>query len=253
MRLLPLPGVFQPISDSRWLAECIRREPIGPGSSVLDVCTGSGFLAVTAALHGASNVVAVDVSRRAVLSVRLNARLNGVEVRALRGDLFAPIARQRFDLIVSNPPYVPSKDPEPPRRGPERAWDAGPRGRIFIDRIIAEAPAHLNPGGVLLMVQNTLVGEQETAEALRAHGLEVTVAFRHRGSFGPRIAARARWLRAQGLLNGDHDEVLIVRAQASEDYQWTPRMRWASATCSVDARSSIPSSPRAAAESGNTL
>ncbi len=100
------------------------------------------------------------------------------------------------------------------------------------------------------MVQNALVGEQETIEALAGLGLEATVAFRHLGGLGPRLAE----LRAQGRLHSDEDEVLIVRAQAAAaDHQWTPRIRCASATCSVEARSSTPFSPRAAAESGNTL
>jgi release factor glutamine methyltransferase len=252
VRLLPLPGVFQPISDSRWLADKVAREAIGPGSSALDVCTGSGILAVTAALTGAS-VTAVDVSRRAVLSARLNAALNGVKVRALRGDLFQPVAQQRFDLIVSNPPYVPSRAPELPRRGRERAWDAGPRGRVFLDRICAQAGEHLNPGGVVLIVQNAIAGEQETVDALSGSGLATEVVFRDRGSLGPLLSARRQWLLAEGLLTDAHDEVLIVRAQAGSDYQCTPRIRCASATCSVEARSSGSFSPRAAAESGNTL
>src|SRR5437660_1567412 len=107
------------------LADCLAQEPIGTGTRVLDLCTGSGLLALTAALRGASTVVAVDVSRRAVLSAQLNASLNGVTVRALRGDLFAPVRGRRFDLIVSNPPYVPGASSELPRRGAARAWEAG--------------------------------------------------------------------------------------------------------------------------------
>lgn len=217
MRLLPLPGVFQPISDSRWLAECLRRESLGPGSAVLDLCTGSGYLALTAALHGASDVVAVDVSPRAVLAVRVNARLNGVRVRALRGDLFEPLNRERFDVIVSNPPYVPSQAPRLPGSGPARAWEAGPDGRAYLDRICAQAADHLNPGGVLLLVQNAVAGELDTVGTLRSHGLQTGVVARHRGPLGPRLSERAGWLRARGLLKAEHDEVLIVRAQAARD------------------------------------
>src|SRR5579875_2708696 len=119
MRLLPLPGVFQPPSDSYMLADQLTRERLGPGVSVLDLGTGSGHLAVVAALTGAS-VVAVDVSRRAILSVRLT---------ALRSDLFAAVAGRRFDVIVSNPPYLPHPDEQLPRHGLARAIDAGPRGR----------------------------------------------------------------------------------------------------------------------------
>jgi release factor glutamine methyltransferase len=215
MRLLPLPGVFQPPSDSYMLADQLRRERLGPGVSVLDLGTGSGHLAVVAALTGAS-VVAVDVSRRAMLSVRLNALLNGVRVTALRGDLFAAVAGRRFDVIVSNPPYLPHPDEQLPRHGLARAIDAGPRGRAFLDRICAQAADHLTPRGVLLLVHSSVCGERETIEALAAHGLRAEVAFRHRGPLGPILTDRVDWLRAQGmLLPGDEEDVIVVRAIGS--------------------------------------
>ena len=214
MRLLPLPGVFQPPSDSYMLADQLRRERLGPGVNVLDLCTGSGYLAVVAALAG-SPTVAVDVSRRAVLSARLNGLVNGVRVKALRGDLFAPLAGRRFDVIVSNPPYLPHPDEELPERGLARAIDAGPRGRAFLDRICAQVGDHLTPGGVLLLVHSSVCGELETLGALAARGLRADVVYRHRGPLGPRLQARVDWLRAQGmLLEHDEEEVIIVRAQA---------------------------------------
>jgi release factor glutamine methyltransferase len=215
MRLLPLPGVFQPPSDSYMLADQLKRERLGPGVSVLDLGTGSGHLAVVAALAGAS-ATAIDVSRRALLSVRLNALLNGVRVTALRGDLFAPVAGRRFDVIVSNPPYLPHPDHELPQRGLRRAIDAGPRGRAFIDRICAAVGEHLTPGGVLLLVHSTVCGEQETRQALSARGLETEVVYRHRGPLGPILQSRVDWLRSQGmLLPGDQEEVIIFRAIGS--------------------------------------
>jgi len=153
MRLVHAPGVFRPRSDSWMLARALRAERPA-GRRVLDLCTGSGVLAVCAAMAGAHEVAAIDVSRRAVLACRLNARLNGVRVRALRGDLLAPIDGARFDLIVSNPPYVPAEADELPRRGPGRAWEAGRAGRALLDRICAEAPARLAQGGALLLVQS---------------------------------------------------------------------------------------------------
>lgn len=213
MRVLPLPGVFQPLSDSRMLADHLRRERLGPDVRVLDLCTGSGLLALVAATRRAS-VTAIDISRRALLSVRANALLNGVRVTALRGDLFEPVAGQRFDVIVSNPPYLPDPDEDLPNRGLERAWNAGPRGREFVDRICAEAREHLHPGGTLLLIHSSVCGEQETLEALTAGGLEPSVTFRHRGPLGPRLAARVDWLRQCGsLLEDDQEEVIIFRAQ----------------------------------------
>lgn len=69
-------------------------------------------------------------------------------------------------MVFSNPPYVPAPDSRPPSRGPERAWDAGVDGRAVIDRICAEAPALLRPGGVLLMVHSGMFGAEETLDRL---------------------------------------------------------------------------------------
>jgi release factor glutamine methyltransferase len=139
MRLATLPGVFRPLSDSRLLADCMRRE-LSPGAAVADVCTGSGMLAVAAALAGAGRVAAVDVSRRAVLTTLVNARLNRVAVRAVRGDLLSALPGESFDLIVSNPPYVPAEAGDTPARGPARAWDAGWDGRVLLDRLCERVP-----------------------------------------------------------------------------------------------------------------
>lgn len=210
MRLLPLPGVFQPPSDAWMLARAIAAEPLDGDSAVLDLCTGSGVLAIRAAQAGAGRVVAVDVSRRATLAVRGNARLNGVRVDARRGDLFAPVAGERFDLIVANPPYVPGPEDELPERGLARAWEAGPRGRVFLDRICAQAPAHLHPGGRVLLVHSSLCSETETVARLVAAGLRAEVVARQPGPLGPLLSARAPWLRAEGLLGPDEQEELVV-------------------------------------------
>jgi release factor glutamine methyltransferase len=196
------------------LARALRAERLPEGSRVLDVCTGSGLLAVTAALEGAQ-ATAVDVSRRAVLCAGLNARLNGVRVRALRGDLFAAVPAERFDAIVSNPPYLPGDD-ELPTRGPRRAWDAGRDGRAILDRICAEAPEHLEPGGILLIVHSSLCDTEATLSALDARGLRTDVVARHRGALGPLLRARAPLLEARGLLAvGEREEdVVIVRGAA---------------------------------------
>jgi release factor glutamine methyltransferase len=214
VRLLPLPGVFQPPSDARILAGHLETELSRRGMSVLDICTGSGFLALSAAAGGASRVTAVDISRRAVLAVRLNGLVNGLRVEALRGDLFGPVEGRRFDVIVSNPPYLPNPSDEVPRHGIERASEAGYSGRVFIDRICAEAVTHLNDGGVLLLVHSSVCGERETLEALTAGGLTAGVVHRERGPLGPLLGARADWLRSQDLLlEGDQEEILVFRAQ----------------------------------------
>ena len=212
MRVVTLPGVFRPISDSRLLAACLRHE-LRPGARVADLCTGSGLLAVAAALQGAA-ATAVDVSRRAVLTTRLNARLNGVSVRAVRGDLLAPLAGERFDVIVSNPPYVPAETDATPR-GTARAWVGGADGRAVLDRVCEQAPHHLRPGGVLLLVQSSVCGERLTLDRLAAGGLQAEVVARRRGPLGPLLSERAQELERRGLLEPGRreEELVVVRAR----------------------------------------
>jgi release factor glutamine methyltransferase len=207
VRLVTLPGVFRPISDTRLLADALDGEDLPAGARVLDLCSGSGVLAIRAARR--AEVTAVDISRRSVATIRLNALLNGVAVRAVRGDLLAAVPGERFDAIVSNPPYVPAPTDELPARGPARAWDAGRDGRALLDRICAGAARHLNPGGVLLVVHSSLLGYEPTADALG--GLAVDIAAQERGPLGPLMRAR----RDAGLVPPvDEEEVLVIRGRA---------------------------------------
>ncbi len=214
MRIITLPGVFQPRSDARLLAAAMRGRGLASGARVLDVFTGSGALAVAAAREGARAVTAVDVSRRALLSAALNARRNGVRVRVRRGDLFAPVAGERFELILANPPYVPSAaDGKLPRRGSARAWEGGGDGRALLDRLCDEAPARLSPGGTLLLVQSSVCGEAQTLERLCAAGLRAERVAAERGPLGPLMRSRAAALEARGLLAaGERSEELLVIA-----------------------------------------
>jgi release factor glutamine methyltransferase len=208
--LVTFPGVLKPPSDAFLLAQQLRQECLGEQSSVLDLCSGSGILAIVAAQSGAGRVTAVDISRRAVLATRLNSRLNGVPVRTVRGDLFAAVPGERFDLIASNPPYLVSASDRLPRRGSHRAWDAGASGRAFLDRICDRAQYHLSPGGVLLVVHSSLCSEQATVDALRLRGYDVRVVARQRGPLGPRMRARTAMLRKRELLGEEEVEDLVV-------------------------------------------
>jgi release factor glutamine methyltransferase len=221
--LVTFPGVLRPPSDAFLLAHHLRQEDLGEQSRVLDMCAGSGILAIVAAQSGAGRVTAVDISRRAVLATRLNARLNGVRVRIVRGDLFAAVPGERFDVIVSNPPYLVSASDRLPRLGANRAWDAGRSGRAFLDRICDRAQNHLNPGGVLLVVHSSLCSEQATVDALLRQGYDAGIAARHRGLLGPRMRARAAMLRARGLLDEEEvEDLVVVRAAWSGERKLAP-------------------------------
>jgi ribosomal protein L3 glutamine methyltransferase len=130
-----------------------------PGTieSVLDLCAGSGSLAILAALaFPHARVDAVDISGDALALARLNVADQGLKSRVhlKKGDLFAPIGKARYDLIISNPPYVDEDGmaelPEEYRHEPALALDGGEQGIAIVRRILAEASKHLKPGGGLL-------------------------------------------------------------------------------------------------------
>ncbi len=125
--------------------------------SAVDICTGSGCLALLAA-HVFPNALvdAVDLSPEALEVAEINVAESpvGERVTLHRGDLFAPLAGRRYDLVITNPPYVEQDvmDVLPPeyRHEPELALAGGPDGLDVVRRILADVPKHLNPGGGLL-------------------------------------------------------------------------------------------------------
>ncbi|GHK01954.1 methyltransferase [Streptomyces sp. Y2F8-2] len=205
------PGVYEPQEDTWLLTRALRREEITPGADVLDLGTGSGALALEAARLGA-RVTAVDISWRAVLAARVNALLSGQRISVRRGDLTAAVPGRRFDLVVSNPPYVPSPVAGSPR-GSARAWDAGWDGRLLLDRICDAAPGYLRAHGVLLLVHSALSGVDETLDRLTSAGLSAGVTDRVPIPFGRVLRSRLAWLRQRGLPADDMvEELVVVRA-----------------------------------------
>jgi ribosomal protein L3 glutamine methyltransferase len=126
-------------------------------TNVVDLCTGSGCLAVLAALtFPNAKVDAADISREALDVAAINVRDYGMEsrIRLVEGDLYAPLAGRTYDLILANPPYVDAEGmaalPPEYRREPAIALAAGGSGIDFAVRIVKGAAAHLNPGGGLI-------------------------------------------------------------------------------------------------------
>ena len=126
-------------------------------ASVVDICTGSGCLAVLAAkFFPQAEVDAVDLSADALEVAELNVAEHDVagQVNLFEGDLFAPLAGRRYDLIITNPPYVDQEalDGYPPefRAEPKMAHDGGEDGLDLVRRILVDAPDYLNPEGGMI-------------------------------------------------------------------------------------------------------
>jgi release factor glutamine methyltransferase len=157
------PTVLIPRPETELLArEVIRRLPQGEGATVVDVCTGSGCLAVTLARAlPTAAMVATDLSIEALETAKCNARRYGVDtkIRWLRGDLLAPLAEAcaggTVTVIVANPPYIAESEwsglqPEI-RYEPRMALVAGTKGTEMHERLLEEAVPYLVTGGLLLV------------------------------------------------------------------------------------------------------
>ena len=211
------PGVYPAQRDTWLLADVLRSELLDfpvPPRRVLELCSGAGALSLVAAGFPGTDVTAVDCSRRALASAWVNARRLGRRVRVRHGDLTAPVAGNRYDLVVANPPYVPTFDDSLPTRGVMRAFDGGRDGRVVLDRVCDEAPAVLAPGGRLLLVHSGVNDVDETLRRLASQGLDAEVAARCTHPFGPVFTARAAMLEERGLIEPGQrtEELVVVRA-----------------------------------------
>jgi release factor glutamine methyltransferase len=150
------PAVLVPRPETELVVEAALAA-LPEGGGALDLCTGTGAIGVTLALEKKGvRVVATDLSPEALAVARENASALGATVELLEGDLFAAVAPGlRFDVIVSNPPYVPTGElaglSREVRREPPLALDGGADGLALLRRIVTEAPRWLSPGGALVL------------------------------------------------------------------------------------------------------
>lgn len=170
------PGVLVPRPDTEVLVETVVNilEAAERPCTVLDIGTGSGCIAVSIArLLKNCMVAAVDISEAALLIARRNAVNNGVHDRIefIKSDLFESLGCRRFDVIISNPPYIRSGDIRKLQREvrdfePIGALDGGQDGLVFYRKIIGESPGHLNERGLLAFE----VGYDQAAEVASLMG-----------------------------------------------------------------------------------
>jgi HemK-related putative methylase len=166
--LVVLPDVFHPglFFSSKLFAEVLAHEPL-ENKRVLEVGTGSGFLTLVAARR-ARQTVGTDINPEAVRALRINALLNRLEdrVEARQGDLFAPVAGERFDLILFNPPYFAGEAKD--------LWELSWRDvNGTRARFVNQAAQFLNPGGRLLICDSDIAVDRMD-QALAAAGYRVT-------------------------------------------------------------------------------
>lgn len=198
------------------LVEAMQHSGLISGGRILDLCTGSGFVAIAAAEMGCASVAAFDICPHAVRCSRGNAVLAGVEVDVREGSWLEAVDCAPFDVVVANPPYVPSPPGDGPEllypgTGPSWAWNAGPDGRLVLDPLCESAPKLLCDGGSLLLVHSAIAGVRQSLDRLKWSGMTAEVVANKWIPFGPVMSARAKWLADTGLIpRGRREEELVV-------------------------------------------
>ncbi len=139
-----LNGVYRPAEDSYLLIKAIEVEG---KEKALDMGCGIGIIALHLAKYGC-NVTAADVNEKAIENTKINAEKNGFKIKCVRSNLFSDI-KEKFDLIVFNPPYLPTKNED-------IAWDGGEKGIEIIKEFLKQARNHLNKGGKIYVVMSSL-------------------------------------------------------------------------------------------------
>jgi len=137
-------GVYEPAEDSYLLIKALE---VKGNEKILDMGTGCGIIAVHLAKKGCK-VVAVDINEKAVENAKKNAKANGLKIDFRKSDLFEAI-NEKFDLIVFNPPYLPTK-------GEDLAWDGGRDGIEIIKKFLEDAKNYLERDGMIYIVLSSL-------------------------------------------------------------------------------------------------
>jgi release factor glutamine methyltransferase len=171
------PDVLIPRPETELLVEAaLEHVPPDAGCRVLDLGTGSGCVAVAIARERPrARLTATDIAPAALAVARANAATHGADIELIESDWLGALAGRRFDVIVSNPPYVAEADPHLAQGDasfePHGALASGPAGLDAIEAIVEQARAHLVPGGVLLFEHGHEQGSCSRV-LLAAHGYE---------------------------------------------------------------------------------
>jgi release factor glutamine methyltransferase len=213
-------GVYAPQHDSQLLIEAMTRTGAVSGRMVLDLCTGSGAVAIAAAQLGARKVTALDISSRAIGCARSNAAQAGADIDARVGTWVEALVAGPFDVVVSNPPYVPTSpdahlEDIPVDVGLAAAWNAGVDGRLVLNPLCDGAPELLTERGTMLIVQSEFADIEQSLRRLRSGGLRAEVVLSQLIPFGPVLKARTKWMESTGMLpvGRREEEIVVIRAE----------------------------------------
>lgn len=170
--LTVLEQVYFPREDSFLLAKTVK---VKKNSIVLDMGCGSGVQTINALQKGAKKVLAVDINKKALENTLLNAKKTGFEkqVLAKKSDLFENI-NKKFDLIIFNPPYVPTEKKE------LIDVDGGKNGREVLDRFLDQFPKHLKHPGKCFFLQSSLNGIKKTEKKLEQKNISFKITARQK-------------------------------------------------------------------------
>ncbi|ACV24417.1 HemK2/MTQ2 family protein methyltransferase [Methanocaldococcus fervens] len=166
------PEVYEPAEDSILL---LKNLVDVKGKEVLEIGVGTGLISIACAKKGAKKVVGVDINPYAVKLAEENAKLNNLnnaDISFIRSDLFENVSGT-FDVILFNPPYLPTSEDDLIDSYINYAFDGGKDGREILDRFIDNLPNYLKKGGVVQILQSSLTGEEKTVNRLKSLGLKV--------------------------------------------------------------------------------
>ncbi len=180
--------VYEPAEDSFLLADAALKEA-KPGMCILEIGTGSGFVsAVLLANVKDIRLIATEINPHAASCAKANA------VEVIRTDLFKGIKTRRpetrFDLILFNPPYLPTSEEEKVPGWLNYAFDGGTSGRETLDRFLDEVRDYLRPGGEILVLISSITGLDAVKEKMEKLGFEVDVVARRKVSFEELMVVR---------------------------------------------------------------
>jgi release factor glutamine methyltransferase len=168
MEIKILDSVYEPMEDSKFMQKEVQLR--AKGKIILDVGTGSGIQAISASLAGAEEVYACDINPEAVKCARENAVANKAEVNVIQSNLFEKIPKKKFDLIVFNPPYLPSDGKHDDIR-----WSGGYEGIEVILDFFEQVKPFLAKEGEILFIFSSHAKQEKMKKVLDKFGFNLKV------------------------------------------------------------------------------